>query len=791
VTKGTGDDTVDFTNGFVLTQTGSTITVDGSGFVHRTGSINESVDGNKTFTGDTTLANTTVSNGKTVAVGDSSNTTSTGTLVGVNTGNGLTSGQAFNVNTGTSTFTTGNTQDVGNATRGFFYGGATGSYAGAVTISNSGAFTGTLVALTADSTTTGTVLGISAKNLTSGKAIDVALGTLYSGTTDSLGTIGAVNIRAQSFTGNILNVSAIGVGAAASNLVNFQSNQLAGNVLRLDGQQLTSGNAVSVLLGTAGNGYLLNTTGGYTGSLIDLQVNSVSKFKVDEAGNTTVGGTLGVAGDVTVNTNKLIINATTGAITGPNAGAFSIDNGNASAINIGGTTATTVNIGRSDQIQALLGNATVAGTLGVGGDFAVNTSKFAVTAASGNTVVAGTLGVAGDVTVNTNRLTINATTGAIAGPNSGAFTIDNGNASAINLGTATATTINIGRTGQSTVVGGVLTSTETFVVGPGTPNKLVVSSTTGNLTSQGIGQFGSTSANYVSLSGAASGGNPVVLQAFGASDANVGMNLTPKGSGRVSVTGNGGGLDVAGDIIVGSSNKIQLVGATSPSNPALQIASSSTDANVSLQIIPKGSGRVQVQSGLDVAGTLIGPTSGTWTIDAGNANVINIGGTTATTVNIGHTGQTQALLGNGTVAGTFAVTGVTTLSGTLNIGTGSSAPVHIVSAQTTAPTVAVGNGAGTTGSCTLTNGTDVAGLITITVGGTKTASAAMCTITFNSAYGNAPTVALQPHDSATALLTNTNTMPFVTSSTGTFVITANTTTAGNGTYSWFYVVIGR
>lgn len=71
-------------------------------------------------------------------------------------------------------------------------------------------------------------------------------------------------------------------------------------------------------------------------------------------GNETVGGTLGVTGDVAVNTNKFNITATSG-------------------------------------------NTTIAGTLGVTGDVAVNTNKFNVTASSGNTTVAGTLGVTSDI----------------------------------------------------------------------------------------------------------------------------------------------------------------------------------------------------------------------------------------------------------------------------------------------------------------------------------------------------------------------------------------------------------
>ena len=78
---------------------------------------------------------------------------------------------------------------------------------------------------------------------------------------------------------------------------------------------------------------------------------------------------------------------------------------------------------------AFTGNITIGGTLGVTGNFAVNTNKFNVTAASGNTSVAGTLGVTGattlsstlgvtgDVAVNTNKFNVTASSGntAVAG----------------------------------------------------------------------------------------------------------------------------------------------------------------------------------------------------------------------------------------------------------------------------------------------------------------------------------------------------------------------------------------
>lgn len=79
---------------------------------------------------------------------------------------------------------------------------------------------------------------------------------------------------------------------------------------------------------------------------------------------TTLKSTLGVKGDLKVNTSKLTVAATTG-------------------------------------------NTTIAGTLGVKGNLTVNTSKFTTNATTGNTTIAGTLGVAGTsnlAALNTSRV---------------------------------------------------------------------------------------------------------------------------------------------------------------------------------------------------------------------------------------------------------------------------------------------------------------------------------------------------------------------------------------------------
>ena len=97
------------------------------------------------------------------------------------------------------------------------------------------------------------------------------------------------------------------------------------------------------------------------------------------------------------------------------------------------------------------GAVTLSSTLGVTGDFAVNTSKFTVAASTGNTVVAGTLGVTGAIT------------GSLAGGNS--LLLDGGSGNVLNylqiqqhstaaqfqLGVSALNTMITGATADSTV----------------------------------------------------------------------------------------------------------------------------------------------------------------------------------------------------------------------------------------------------------------------------------------------------------------------------------------------------
>jgi hypothetical protein len=107
-----------------------------------------------------------------------------------------------------------------------------------------------------------------------------------------------------------------------------------------------------------------------------------------------------------------------------------------------------------------------------------------------------------------------------------------------------------------------------------------------------------------------------------------------------------------------------------------------------------------------------------------------------------------------------------------------------------APTILEGTGAGTTPTIAIT-GLDNAGKITLTPGTTPAADAIVATVTFNTAFGSAPTVLLVPANKATASLAVT-VQPFVSSTTTTtFVITSNGSALTAGTaYAWYFHALG-
>lgn len=70
--------------------------------------------------------------------------------------------------------------------------------------------------------------------------------------------------------------------------------------------------------------------------------------------------------------------------------------------------------------------------------------------------------------------------------------------------------------------------------------------------------------------------------------------------------------------------------------------------------------------------------------------------------------------------------------------------VHTTSNFTTAPTTTVKTSLGSTGTCTIAHGTDVAGQVTLTPGGSGISTGAQCQINFNVSYSVAPICIFYP-----------------------------------------------
>jgi hypothetical protein len=122
---------------------------------------------------------------------------------------------------------------------------------------------------------------------------------------------GAIEITANTAsTGTLLNVSGTSLGA----------NNGTGAKISIGtstGTDPTVGKGVHVALGTAGTAYYANAATGYSGNLVDLRVNAVSVFSVNQAGavtatGLTVNGASTFNGSVAISANNTFLQSGTG-----------------------------------------------------------------------------------------------------------------------------------------------------------------------------------------------------------------------------------------------------------------------------------------------------------------------------------------------------------------------------------------------------------------------------------------------------------------------------------------------
>lgn len=130
------------------------------------------------------------------------------------------------------------------------------------------------------------------------------------------------------------------------------------------------------------------------GSTTDSRIGSLTanKWCAANAGGTGFDCTQN-APAATAGTNTQVIINDGGALAGAaNLLWLKTLNSNAGGLRLGSASAPTVTLDVTGN-EAISGNSTIGGTLGVTADLAVNTNKFIVTAASGNTAIAGKLAV--------------------------------------------------------------------------------------------------------------------------------------------------------------------------------------------------------------------------------------------------------------------------------------------------------------------------------------------------------------------------------------------------------------
>jgi len=112
---------------------------------------------------------------------------------------------------------------------------------------------------------------------------------------------------------------------------------------------------------------------------------------------------------------------------------------------------------------------------------------------------------------------------------------------------------------------------------------------------------------------------------------------------------------------------------------------------------------------------------------------------------------------------------------------------HLYGFTNPPPTIAAGAGAGTLPTVSI-SGSDTAGYISITSGTLPSVSAVIATVTFGSAYLDAPSVVLWPRNAAASVLTF---LPYAVGGTTTWTFNAGSVgLGGSTTYEYNYHVIG-
>lgn len=365
------------------------------------------------------------------------------------------------------------------------------------------------------------------------------------------------------------------------------------------------------------------------------------------------------------------------------------------------------------------------------------------------------------------------------GQSSGSLSILTGNTTAADFNSGTVM-ISTGAPTGIGVSGSVVTSTGNSVDG----NSGLISLITGLTT--GAGNSGALTIGSGTTSSSGVTGDVTVAS----------------GGSSTAVTGNV--LIASGDIAFGSATSGTLTLTSGTAN------GSSGQVNLLSGLTGSGSsGPIQIatgtSSGAITGGVLI--TSGQSDIETGQVQMTS-GGTLADDVNsgdaairtgstsgTGFTGHIRLATGSGVPStansgSIILTTGDATTRGSINL----NAPAiqafdsHLRIIQSTPPVATVNANAGTGATSTVSNATDIAGIINLTTTAVTPAAGAQTSIAFDAAYATAPIVVITARNADTANFAVASGV-YVTTTTTTMVINFATADAVGHAYSWFYHVI--
>jgi hypothetical protein len=437
--------------------------------------------------------------------------------------------------------------------------------------------------------------------------------------------------------------------------------------------------------GSANGTYIGSNPAAYTGDFLNFQVASAVKLKVDNTGNTTLGGSLtigsgtvysigatpGVAAGVTCGANQAVTTATfTGGILTAGPGC--------ATMNGTGATTTLNNVGSTSIGAALLPSATFNYDLGAATNIwknlyvsnidAQTTANTALTIGTAATTTGVTIGRPSGFAVNLpGGLTTNG--GAIATVN-GALTLGSGNI-----------------TSTGTIGGGAITGTSLATSANGTIN-----SGSGTIGTTGALNGGTVVATTSITSPSFTGTGAVTLQSAAASILTITANASSTWSSTGVLTLTGSGVTINTPSIAGASAAILIQGGNSTAGTAGNVTIDTGTTSTGLPAVNIGNTNAKaIQIGNNTSNPTVTIDSGTSLIAIGTGaqgRIINVGTTTAAAqdINFGSAG-----LGDAAAGTLISLQGGTTASTAVTLGTNGAGGITIDSGTT--GSILIGNGA--------------------------------------------------------------------------------------------------